>query len=126
VGLFYKHDPLTNVIVKNNSLNFIVKISLAEGGKSDKCHLPPNQLAESTSRQPRWQKVLPANPDGRKFTTLTRGAITTIAGLEIRDFPPTGMAEGYFPLHRMVGRHMSLSPPSVRPVLIITFEESYF
>jgi hypothetical protein len=57
---------------------------------------------------------------------LTPDTITTIADLEIRDLPPTGMAEGYFPSHEMVGRHMSLSPPSVRPVLIITFEESYF
>jgi hypothetical protein len=48
-----------------------------------------------TFRQFRWRKVLPANPEDGKSTTLTRGAIITIAGSETRDFLPTGI-EGYF------------------------------
>jgi hypothetical protein len=115
--IFYKYNRLPNVIVKKNpSQNFIVKSSLAEDGKAI-C---------VTSHQPRWQKVLPANPDSGKSTALTYDTITIIAGSKTRDFPPNGMVEGYFPPHRMAGRYVSLSPSSVKPVLTITFRESYF
>jgi hypothetical protein len=70
-----------------------------------------------TFRQPRWRKILPANPGDGKSTTLTHG---------VRDFSPTGMAEGYFPPHGMAERHVSLSPLSARLILTITFEEDYF
>jgi hypothetical protein len=79
----------------------------------------------------------PVNPDGEKYfppilnsrksTSLTRGTITIIAGSETRDFPPTEMAEGYFPPpYGMAGRYVSFSPYFVMSVLTITFGQSYF
>jgi hypothetical protein len=105
------------VIVKNNPLQILLpKLAWREVEKATRV----------TSRQLRWRKVLPANPGGEKSPTSTHGTITTTAGLVAWDFPPAGLAEGYFSPSSLAGRHVSLSPPHAKPILTIIFRWGHF